>query len=434
MKNLALRRLTLVSLLSLVALTAIVGLRNQSATGAGLSPGTAVGVSSAATGPESILDHFKCWVVKDSNTPSSVVYLQDQFDAGPPGTTAGSFESVVVDPPDFFCNPTRKLHAGIFTGIVNPDDHLTCYQITDAAGSAFQPRSVVVQNQFGSQTIDVVKPTELCAPTQKILIDDKKPPTGGGVPLDLDHFKCYDVKGSQLKEPVSLQDEFDLLQSPNHLENVRVGQPVLLCNPVRKAHFFGFSENDLTASGANFQIFPVLHPEAHLLCYRITPPEQQPHSLLIRNQFGTQQLSSTRSELLCVPSLKFEIPPRTTPTPTATPCPAGSTQCTPTPTATPCVSTAGNICTPTPTATPCPATLCTPTPTPCTAATNICTPTATPTPACPLTNGCTATPTPTPPCDAANCSPTPTPTCIPGSSGCTTQFRAPTGGKSPGAG
>ena len=205
-----------------------------------------------------MLDHFKCWDVKGPNTTSSVVvFLQDQFDI--PSTTA-SFESVAISQPDFFCNPTAKLHAGAVSGIVNPDDHLTCYEIADAAGAPFQKRSVFVQNQFGNQALDVVKPSELCAPTQKVLIDGNPPPDGAGIPDTLDHFKCYDVKGTPVKEPVTLRDEFDVLAGPAHVEDVRVGQPVLLCNPARKVHFFGFPDDDLTSSSATSRSFRCFMP------------------------------------------------------------------------------------------------------------------------------------------------------------------------------
>ena len=50
----------------------------------------------------------------------------------------------------------------------------------------------------------------------------------------------------------------------------------------------------------------------------MTPTEQLRHSVAIRNQFGGDELATTKSDLLCVPSLKTLVPP--TPTPTATPC------------------------------------------------------------------------------------------------------------------
>jgi hypothetical protein len=96
------------------------------------------------------LDHFKCYEAKGDSL-NVAVDLQDQFEV-----EAG----VRVKKPVFFCNPVDKNGEGIR----NPTAHLTCYKIDDGG----KERAVVVENQFGRQTLKVKKPTLLCVPSEKI--------------------------------------------------------------------------------------------------------------------------------------------------------------------------------------------------------------------------------------------------------------------------
>jgi hypothetical protein len=233
-----------------------------------------------------------------------IAFLQDQFDmAGIPGTSAPTHETVAVGRPEWFCNPTSKQHGDFSAGISDPNDHLTCYQIKDVVSDPHASRAVLVSNQFGlEQTLKVGRPRDLCVPTQKLLVDGDKPPLGGDPPSDdLDHYKCYDVKGQAPKEPARLQDQFDFAVSPDHFEEVRVVDPVLLCNPTRKYHVLGFD----AAGNVVAEIAGINHRESHLVCYRIVKPEQLSHKLTISNQFGREQQIATRqSDMLCVPSFK----------------------------------------------------------------------------------------------------------------------------------
>lgn len=97
-----------------------------------------------------VLDHFKCYEAKGD--PLDVtVDLQDQFEAEP---------GVLVKKPVFFCNPVPKNGEGI----LDPAAHLTCYEISDDG----EKRDVVVEHQFGAQTLEVKKPKLLCLPSNKI--------------------------------------------------------------------------------------------------------------------------------------------------------------------------------------------------------------------------------------------------------------------------
>ncbi|KHD09678.1 hypothetical protein PN36_28315 [Candidatus Thiomargarita nelsonii] len=108
-----------------------------------------------------------------------------------------------------------------------------------------------------------------------------------GEPPPLDHFKCYSVKGKKIQAKVELLDQFD----NGDPRRVKVVKPVMLCNPVVKWH--------------NNEEFPVLNPEAHLVCYKIKPSTEGPR-VIVANQFGEEQiLQVQKSKLLCVPSQKF---------------------------------------------------------------------------------------------------------------------------------
>jgi len=108
-----------------------------------------------------------------------------------------------------------------------------------------------------------------------------------GEPLPLDHFKCYSVTGKKINTKVELLDQFD----NDKPKRVKVVKPVMLCNPVVKWH--------------NNELFPVMHPDAHLVCYKIKPSTEGP-KVVVANQFGEKQiLQVKKSKLLCVPSKKF---------------------------------------------------------------------------------------------------------------------------------
>jgi hypothetical protein len=318
--------------LSLAVLLAIGGSLSSRLAG----PHSGQAAPSSVAGVEKVLDHFKCWESRGNLRPQ-VVYLQDQFDISPnfPATAnRPPFETVVVSNPQFFCNPTVKIATDIagnvsVTQIVDEDDHLACYDIDEVGTAGFSPRAVTIENQFGRQGLQVIAPRLVCAPTQKLAIRDAnsedfvKPPVGGGVPRNLDHFKCYDVAGQPPARPIQLRDEFDRLRDTaagRHIEAVDVGQPVLLCNPTRKVHFLGFQNAVLAASSINWIVVGVRHAEAHLVCYRIDPPESGPSALKAQNQFGSQELTVALSALLCVPSLKQDLgAPTPTPTPSCNP-------------------------------------------------------------------------------------------------------------------
>lgn len=115
----------------------------------------------------------------------------------------------------------------------------------------------------------------------------------------LDHHLCYTVAGSRgfrIPTGVTLRNQFNTAGFP-----VRIGRPVLHCNPVVKI-----------IPGARFG---VVHPNAHLVCYKITAPLQKIPQVNVTNQFGTADLAVHQAVLLCLPSWKRIGGPPHTPLP-----------------------------------------------------------------------------------------------------------------------
>jgi hypothetical protein len=216
------------------------------------------------------LDHFKCYRITEGTPANDFVLLQDQFDVIP---GAAVFEHVIVKNPLLFCNPVKKTTStGQATPILNENNHLEMYYI---APTTAQPRTVIVTNQFTSGAALVVfQPLALAVPTQKRPHDP---------PEKLDHFKCHVVQGQPVDLPVRLEDQWGR-------EQVRVGRPVLLCNPTVKVHE---------------AVTPIENPDAHLLCYKIATPNLSPtRAVQVRNQFDKDVIKVAQPTLLCVPSRK----------------------------------------------------------------------------------------------------------------------------------
>lgn len=108
------------------------------------------------------LDHFKCYEVRPNErfVPFDVL-LRDQFET----------QVVTVVKPVTLCNPVVKCVNGDCSQVLNPDDHLVCYETKDGRGTPrFQQQEVIVSNQFGQQQrLTVLRRTNLlCAPSLKV--------------------------------------------------------------------------------------------------------------------------------------------------------------------------------------------------------------------------------------------------------------------------
>jgi hypothetical protein len=250
-----------------------------------------LGVSPASAqqpDPEDVLDHFRCYSPEAVGDPIGPVVLRDQF---------GS-ETFPTGFPQDLCNPAQKSVLGgpPAPGLVNPDAHLVCYS---GDFSPFEPRVVVVSNQFGTDALQVLAPSRLCLPSSKAAEPPfgplPDPPPLGDIEQRLDHFMCYSVNGALVPPPVELQDQFVTSQ-------VALSPAEALCNPVEKDR-------------AGFPVTEIRRPFAHLVCYGFfNETVGSAPNVATRNQFGTVQFFSILTGgvgQLCVPSLKEDlVPPR----------------------------------------------------------------------------------------------------------------------------
>ncbi len=105
-----------------------------------------------------VVDHFQCYAVKvAAGSPRFAVIagvtLEDQF--GP--------MTVEVRKPKFLCLPVDA--RGESPGAETHADHLMCYQVKQTDDLKFAKRKgVFVHDQFGPETVDLTKPSELCVP------------------------------------------------------------------------------------------------------------------------------------------------------------------------------------------------------------------------------------------------------------------------------
>lgn len=78
-------------------------------------------------------------------------------------------ERVNVVGPEAFCNPVDKNGEGIS----DPTAHLTCYKIRDVRGDEFpkfERRRVEANDQFGARTLLLRETRSLCVPSSKTVL------------------------------------------------------------------------------------------------------------------------------------------------------------------------------------------------------------------------------------------------------------------------
>jgi hypothetical protein len=224
----------------------------------------------AAQAPPVGLGHFKCYQTL-GNPVDQAVKTQDQFDI----KDLSGFEETFVRRAVRFCNPVAKIHGRRFFDIPDRRAHLTMY--VTAPTDVMAQRIVSLSNQFGRAKIRTFSSPILATPTEK---------NNEGFPEELDHYKCYRAYGRPVNATVTLRDQFHVEQ------DVRVGAPVLFCNPTRK----------IDAAG---NAFGVKNATDHLACYKIS---QQPfeRTIVAADQFGVQELRVRDADLLCAPTRKLD--------------------------------------------------------------------------------------------------------------------------------
>lgn len=231
-------------------------------------------------------DRFKIYKAKTKKGTA-------EFVSPPDPTLVDQFESkeTEVVKPTLLGNPAGEGGGGV----INTTIHLECYAIKDAKTDPKQPkfpgRLVQVSNEFGSLTLAVTTPRQLCVPS---LQDKATPPVGPVPPNNVDRFKCYKAKVAKGSTPftpqtVTLDDQFESAKMAT------VKKPVELCNPV-----------DVNAELRQ-------NPAVHLVCYAIkddhAPPTFVATDVFTLNEFDSEQVTALKPSLLCVPSLKTDLGP-----------------------------------------------------------------------------------------------------------------------------
>ena len=101
----------------------------------------------------------------------------------------------------------------------------------------------------------------------------------------LDHFLFYDVNNVNTGAAVLLKGQFD--EEPKEVE---VRYLDLFANPVKKLH------GDVT--------FPILDPRAHLSFHHISQEPEPSRFVVVKNQFGVQQVLIGNAQALLAPAKK----------------------------------------------------------------------------------------------------------------------------------
>lgn len=230
------------------------------------------------------LDHFKCYKVVTprgvANYPGKDIVLEDQFGE----------RTMKIGKSQLLCNPVDKDGEGI----LEPTAHLTCYKAKeDKRGDRFQSVDVVLENQFGQQTVTLRKAKRYCVPTEK---DDE-----GAPPAGLDGFSCYkakNTKGTPKFEPLTIRltDQFE----EKFFDVLGVHS---MCAPTAEVHEM--------ESPSTFRSYGVNDPASHLTCFkikqRIGEAAFEKRIVTAENKLETTSLLVKKARLLCVPSEKIII-------------------------------------------------------------------------------------------------------------------------------
>jgi len=216
-------------------------------------------------------DHFTCYDVIEQNLhPPATISLTDECNVTLTGVQAFT--------PLQICNPVAKTVGGVVTPITEPEAHLTLYELTQKLPA--NPRKVVVNNQFGPQTLRVAAPKLIAVPTVK-----NGEGTLSDVERELSHFTCYEASGKRILVSAAIQDQF-LFAS----EDILVHAPVYFCSPTEKTR-----GTDVT---------PIARNEDHLVLYKVTPSLTPPNipTVTNENQFESNILTIGPLHFLGVPS------------------------------------------------------------------------------------------------------------------------------------
>ena len=223
-----------------------------------------------ATTAVNATDAFLCAKSKVSKdtakfTPVAGLAFTDAFGAG----------TADVKKPADLCAP-----ADVGAGVLDPSTYLTAFKVKATSGPL--PLGLTVRDQFGTLTLDTVKPFMLLAPTALGAV----PPLAAN---PLDDFACYKAKTAKdtPKLPKGLQVDVASAFGPDRTLDVKALKFLCVAADVGDGR-----EN----------------PDAALTCYKVGPAKSEPAMTPVAAQPIASDLAqltvdATADALLCVPAV-----------------------------------------------------------------------------------------------------------------------------------
>jgi hypothetical protein len=190
--------------------------------------------------------------------------------------------------PRLFCNPVNKNGEGIN----DPSTHLACYGVPLFTTLNRNRNQITPTDQFGELALDLrTRPENFCVPTLDIT-QSREQSAGAASPalralpaVEIDDYTVYRSSRTRRTprfEPreVNLVDQW-------------IDRDVKLTKPAR----FG--------TPAKFGGSDYVNEEAKLTCYQIRKfGKFKKRDVYIQNEFGQEQLTVRKPQLLCVPSVE----------------------------------------------------------------------------------------------------------------------------------
>ncbi len=164
-------------------------------------------VAAVSTAPAQVvpLDYFDCYAMKRKTviirSTLAQVVLADQFQTG----------SYNVKLPDALCAPASLSNQALNNSVIHLQRYRIALA---KGATSHLPSLVRVTNRFGTYFLRVLKPTHLLVPTAKALISSAWPDPPDPQSHNVNHFKCYGVKEDpadrQTITNLVTQDQFGL--------------------------------------------------------------------------------------------------------------------------------------------------------------------------------------------------------------------------------
>jgi len=225
------------------------------------------------------VDHMAMYNIKAPKFTKTTVQLQDEFYRYSGANQADpSPHTVDVIKPRTLAAPVVKTPPG--GSVSNPDGFLKCYSIKQN-GSKFNRANHQIGDQFGSKTVTLIRPEQLCTPAKK---DAQATPTG------LNNYECYRAKS------LTLQSKRDIGLSGGAFADSPEAQTSklrMLCAPVKVA----------AGAGAD----AIQDPDAFLACYSVSKTAgANAIGVTLDGRFGVETpVKVSKPRKFCNPAVRY---------------------------------------------------------------------------------------------------------------------------------